>query len=162
VRGKWDDAFAYLPEDVRRHAIAGWIAEQLQPHLERLVQSRRHVFAQDFARNRDQSVMVVADGTPDLTHRPRITVELANCPFSVAAAGPRAHHGRALPRWRGGAVDATGNGAALGEALAQRFGVLMVEQVKFKRCLLPGAHAQTEGCAAGRHAHRPGARRRPP
>ena len=129
VRGKWDDAFAYLPEDVRRAAIAAWCEEQLAPHLARLSPLQRHVFAQDFARNRDQSVMVVAAEDVDLTRRPRITVELANCPFSSQQQILEFIIDR-LPRFRGGAMDATGNGAALAEAAAQKYGVEMIEQVK--------------------------------
>lgn len=131
VRGAWDDGFAYLAEDVRRFAIKGWIAEALQPHLDRLHALRRHVFGQDFARNRDQSVVTILEEDVDLTSRPLLTVELANCPFSsqqqilehiVDSLGRK--------RFRGGAMDATGNGAALAEAMAQRYGVEMIEQVK--------------------------------
>lgn len=129
VRGKWDDAFAYLPEDVRRYAIKGWIGEQLQPHLDRLNKLHRHVFGEDFARNRDQAVTVVLDEDGDLAHRPRLVVELSNCPFS-SQQQIHEHLVDRLPRFRGGAMDATGNGAALAEAMAQRYGVEMVEQVK--------------------------------
>ncbi len=129
VRGKWDDGFAYLPEDVRRHAIKGWIAEELQPHLAKLNSLRRHAFGEDFARNRDQAVTVVGEEDTDLTHRPRIVIELSNCPFS-SQDQIHQHVIDSLPRFRGGAMDATGNGAALAEAMAQRYGVEMVEQVK--------------------------------
>lgn len=129
VRGKWDDGFAYLPEDVRRHAIAGWIAENLQPHLARLNKLRRHAFGEDFARNRDQAVTTILEEDVDLTRRPRITIELSNCPFSCQEQILE-YVIRALPRFRGGAMDATGNGAALAEKMAQIFGVEMIEQVK--------------------------------
>jgi phage FluMu gp28-like protein len=129
VRGKWDDAFAYLPEDVRRHAIDAWCREQLLPHLERLRKDRRHAFGQDFARNRDQSVIAVLEEDLDITHRVRLVVELANCPFSSQQQILEFIVDR-LPGFRGGAMDATGNGAALAEAAAQKYGVEMVEQVK--------------------------------
>ncbi len=129
VRGKWDDGFAYLPEDVRRHAITGWCTESLLPHLQRLNKLRRHVFGEDFARNRDQAVTTVLEEDTDLTHRPRLTFELANCPFSSQQQILEFVIDR-LPRFRGGAMDATGNGAALAEAIAQKYGVEMVEQVK--------------------------------
>lgn len=129
VRGKWDDAFAYLPEDVRKFAIKGWITEQLDPHLAKLNKLRRHVFGEDFARNRDQAVTTILEEDTDLTHRPRLTFELSNCPFS-SQEQILEHVIRALPRFRGGAMDATGNGAALAEAMAQKFGVEMIEQVK--------------------------------
>jgi len=129
IRGKWDDGFAYLPEDTRRHAIDGWLREHVDPHLARLHRGRRHVFGEDFARNRDQAVTTILEEDADLTHRPRITIELANCPFSSQEQILK-HIVRRLPRFRGGAMDATGNGAALAEAMAQEFGVEMVEQVK--------------------------------
>lgn len=129
IRGKWDDGFAYLPEDVRRHAINGWIAEELAPHVARLNPLLRHVFGEDFARNRDQAVTVVLEEDTNLVARPRITLELANCPFSSQQQILEwlVDH---LPRFRGGAMDASGNGAALAEAMAQRYGVEMIEQVK--------------------------------
>jgi phage FluMu gp28-like protein len=132
VRGKWDDAFAYLPEDVRRHAINGWIHENLESHLKLLRKDRTHCFGQDFARNRDQSVIAVLEEGLDLVRRVRIVIELANCPFT-AQQQILFHVVDALKakRWRGGAMDATGNGAALAEAAAQRYGTQMVEQVKF-------------------------------
>ena len=129
IRGKWDDGFAYLSEDVRRHAIDGWLRENVDAHLARLNKLRRHAFGQDFARNRDQSVFVIGEEDTDLTHRPRITIELANCPFSSQEQILK-YIVRRLPRFRGGAMDATGNGAALADAMAQEFGVEMIEQVK--------------------------------
>jgi len=129
VRGKWDDAFAYLAEDVRRYAIDGWLRENVLPHLQRLDGDRRHVFGQDFARSSDLSVITVAAEQADMSHQVRLVIELANCPFSsqqqilfFVIDG--------LRRFRGGAMDATGNGAALAEAAAQRYGTEMVEQVK--------------------------------
>jgi phage FluMu gp28-like protein len=129
VRGKWDDAFAYLPEDVRRYAIDGWIGEQLVPHLKRLNPLRRHTFGNDFARNRDQSIITILEQDTDLVERPVLTVELANCPFSSQQQILFALID-GVPRFRGGAMDATGNGAALAEAAAQRYGSQMIEQVK--------------------------------
>ncbi|MCW5657436.1 MAG: hypothetical protein KIT60_07015 [Burkholderiaceae bacterium] len=129
VRGKWDDAFAYLPEDVRAHAIRGWCEEELSSHLAALPKDRRHAFGQDFARNRDQSVITVTQQDPMLIERVKLVVELANCPFSSQQQILEFIIDR-LPRFAGGAMDATGNGAALAEAAAQKYGVLMVEQVK--------------------------------
>jgi len=131
VRGKWDDAFAYLAEDVRRYAIAGWLREHVEPQLQRLDADRRHVFGQDFARSSDLSVITVLAEDADLSHRVRLVIELANCPFSSQEQilfG--VINGLQRKRFRGGAMDATGNGAALAEAAAQRYGTEMVEQVK--------------------------------
>jgi phage FluMu gp28-like protein len=129
VRGKWDDGFAYLPEDVRRFAIAGWCQEHLAPHLARLNNQERHAFGNDFARNRDQSVIALLAQDSELVERVRLVVELANCPFS-SQQQILFFIMDGVPRFRGGAMDATGNGAALAEAAAQRYGTQMVEQVK--------------------------------
>ena len=131
VRGRWDDAFAYLGEDVRAYAIKGWIQEHLVPHLARLSPLQRHVYGQDFARSLDLSVITVLAEDNDLTHHVRLVVELGNCPFScqeqILFAVVDALKDN---RFRGGAMDATGNGAALAEKAAQRYGVEMVEQIK--------------------------------
>lgn len=131
VRGRWDDAFAYLPEATRQYAIRGWIEEHVMPHLRRLDSRRRHVFGQDFARSLDLSVITVLEEDAELRHHVRLVIELGNCPFTsqqqILFAVIDAL--RAC-RWRGGAMDATGNGAALAEAAAQRYGTEMVEQVK--------------------------------
>lgn len=129
VRGRWDDGFAYLPEDVRRFAIVGWITEQLKPHLARLHPDRRHCFGQDFARSVDLSVIVVLEQGLDMVERVRLVIELGNCPFKSQEQILFAVID-ALPRFRGGALDATGNGAALAEAAAQQYGTQMIEQVK--------------------------------
>lgn len=129
VRARWGDAFAYLPEDVRTYAIKSWCEEHLLPHLKRLSPQQRHVFGQDFARSLDLSVITVAAEDSDHTHLVRLVVELGNCPFSCQWQILQ-FIVDALPRFRGGAMDATGNGAALAEAAAQKYGVLMIEQVK--------------------------------
>jgi phage FluMu gp28-like protein len=129
VRGAWDDAFAYLPADVRRHAIRGWCEEQLLPLLQQLAPDLRHALGQDFARNRDQSVITVLAEGRDLVRRARLTVELQNCPHTSQQQIAEFIID-ALPRFRGAAVDATGNGSALAEALAQRYGTQMIDQVK--------------------------------
>lgn len=129
VRNRWDDAFAYLPEDVRRHAIKGWFEEAVRPHLKGLNPLHVHVFGEDFARSQDLTVMVALEQDGTLISRPRITIELGNCPFT-SQEQILFDLVDSLPRFRGGAMDATGNGAALAEAAAQRYGVEMIEQVK--------------------------------
>lgn len=131
VRGKWEDSFAYLSEDVRTFAIKGWISEKLKPYLDGLNKDLLHVFGQDFARNRDQSVIVVLERGSDLVSRVRLVIELSNCPFSSQEQILSAVIDELKKRrWRGGAMDATGNGAALAEKMAQQYGTQMVEQIK--------------------------------
>jgi phage FluMu gp28-like protein len=128
VRGKWDDAFAWLTEDTRHHAVAGWLHEELDPLFELLDPTRLHVFGQDFARNMNlTSITVLCEG-PDLVRRPVLQLELFNCPFS-SQEQILFHLVDHLPRFRGGAMDAGGNGSAMAEKTAQRYGTQMVERV---------------------------------
>lgn len=132
VRGRWNDAFAYLSEDVRQYAIQGWLKEHVTPHLQQLNKLRRHVFGQDFARSVDLSVITVLEEDEQLVHRVKLVIELGNCPFSCQEE-ILFHVVGMLPRFRGGAMDATGNGAALAEKAAQRYGIEMIEQVKLSQ-----------------------------
>lgn len=132
VRGEWPDEFAWLPEDVRRHAIDGWLGERVAAAIGRLDPLRRHVFGLDFARSAHLSVLVVLDEAPDLVRHPRLAIELRNCPFA-AQDQIYAWVIDRLPRFRGGVADAGGNGAATAEKLAQRYGTEMVEQLKLSQ-----------------------------
>jgi len=128
VRGYWEDNFAWLSEDVRRHAIDGWCHENLDPVLKVLHKDRRHVFGEDFARNRNLSSITVLEEDVDLTRRVKLQLELFNCPFSCQEQILFYVIDR-LPRFRGGAMDAGGNGSALAEKTAQKYGTEMVERV---------------------------------
>lgn len=128
VRGKWDDSFAWLPEDVRTHAIDGWCRENLDPVIQQLHRDRRHVFGEDFARSMNLTSITVLEEDVDLTQRVKLQLELFNCPFS-SQQQILTYLVDKLPRFRGGAMDATGNGAALAEAMAQKYGVEMIERV---------------------------------
>lgn len=130
VRGKWDDAFAYLPEDVRTHAILGWCSENLAPWIKGLNPLHRHCFGMDFARLRNLSVISTLEEDGVLVKRERLVVELFNCPFTAQKQILwYLIDGLKAKRWRGGAMDKGGNGAALAEETAQRYGTQMVEQI---------------------------------
>lgn len=130
VRGVWDDAFAFsTSEDVRKYAIDGWLRENIDPVIAGLNKQRRHAYGMDFARSSNLSVLTILEQDVNLVRRVRAQIELANCPFTaqeqiVFYIVPK------LPRWRGGVMDAGGNGASLAEKTAQKFGVAMVEQLK--------------------------------
>lgn len=130
IRGKWDDAFAWLPEDVREAAVRVWCQEQLLPWLEALSPLLKHTFGMDFARNRNLSVISTLEEDGAAIRREKMVVELFNCPFSSQKQilWFILDHLK-TKRWRGGAIDKGGNGAALAEETAQRYGTQMVEQV---------------------------------
>ncbi|WP_198301547.1 terminase large subunit domain-containing protein [Vitreoscilla filiformis] len=130
IRKRWGDGFAFLPEDVRTHAVAGWLAEFVTPHLRRLNPQRPHALGQDFARSGHLSVIAVGEEGADLIKRVRLVLELGNAPFSVQRQ-ILWHIIDHLPRWRGAALDASGNGSEHAEAAAQRYGAMLVEGVKF-------------------------------
>lgn len=129
ARGKWDDAFAWMSEEVRKHAIDGWCRENLDPVIAVLHRDRRHVFGEDFARNRNLTSITVLEEDVDLTQRVKLQLELFNCPFTCQEQ-ILAYLIDRLPRFRGGAMDAGGNGAALAEKMAQRYGVEMIERIQ--------------------------------
>jgi phage FluMu gp28-like protein len=129
VRSKWDTSFAEQRPEIRRLAVEGWLREEVTPHLKALHRDRRHLFGEDFGRLHDLTVITVLEEGLDLVRRVRLVVELANCPFDQQEQ-IMFHIVDALPRFRGGAMDAGGNGASLAEKTAQRYGGTMIEQVK--------------------------------
>jgi phage FluMu gp28-like protein len=129
IRWRWDDAFAQLPEDVRRYAVAGQIAEELAPVLDALDVEQVHAVGLDFGRVSDLTVIWVLAQGRDVINRTRVVLELRNCPFRAQEQILFAL-ADGLPRLRAGALDATGNGAALAEYAAQRYGSATMEQVK--------------------------------
>ncbi|EGJ49038.1 hypothetical protein [Desulfocurvibacter africanus] len=123
-----DDDFAKLPEDSRRVWGSEWIDRHLKPLLARLDPAREHVFGQDFARHRDFSVVAPLEIGQTLIRRAPFLLEMHNVPtrqqeqilWALIAA---------LPRFRGGAMDATGSGATLAEYTADKFGHERIHQV---------------------------------
>lgn len=128
VRGRWDDAFAFMAEETRTYAIAGWLQEDVVPLLAQLHPDRRHCIGEDFARNQNLSSFTVLEEGVDLVRRPKLQIELFNCPFTCQEQILFFIIER-LPRFRGGAMDAGGNGSALAEKAAQRYGTEMIERV---------------------------------
>lgn len=129
VRGVWKPEFALLPLEIREAEISAWCEEHLEKPLEALERHLAHALGQDFGRVRDLTVIEVVEELPDLVNRVRLQVELSNCPFAQQEQIICYIMDR-LPRRRGAALDATGNGAHLAELIAQKYGFSHVEQVK--------------------------------
>lgn len=128
VRQRWDDAFAFQSEDSRTRAIDAWLRESVEPLLAQLHRDLPHCLGEDFARNQNLSSITVLEEGLDLVRRPMLQVELFNCPFTCQEQIIFFIIDR-LPRFRGGALDAGGNGSSLAEKTAQRYGTEMVERV---------------------------------
>ncbi|GHY58573.1 MULTISPECIES: terminase large subunit domain-containing protein [Vibrio] len=112
----------------RKTHIDEWIRHVLMPHLETLDHRLSHSFGEDFARKGDLSIFVPLAIRRDLTKFVPFVVELRNLTYEAQRQIMIAVCD-ALPRKRGMAFDATGNGGFLAEAAALRYGTEMVEQV---------------------------------
>lgn len=129
VRGAWPGEFALMPDRLRELEVAAWCAEHLAAPLRALDRERAHGFGLDFGRLRDLTVLPVLEEGKTLKNRVRLWVELANCPYRQQEQILKYIVER-LPRFRKGAMDATGNGLALAEYAQQQFGAARIEAVK--------------------------------
>lgn len=128
VRGTWPAAFSGEPESARRLAIDAWCAEHLAAPLAALDPTRPHGFGLDFGRLRDLTVLPVLAESNDLRQRVRLWIELSGCPYRQQEQILEYVVTR-LPRFRAGAMDATGNGLALAEWAQDQWGSA-IEAVK--------------------------------
>ncbi|WP_234831208.1 hypothetical protein [Rhodopseudomonas palustris] len=120
--------FTFLPKDVREADIAAWCAETLDAPLQALDPNRQHAFGQDFGRKSDLSVIAPIAIGKTLKRTVPFTVEMLGIPFEQQKQVLFYVLDR-LPRFIGGKMDATGNGAYLAEVAAQKYGALRVEQL---------------------------------
>lgn len=128
VRGRWASDFALRPEYERAVEVEAWCEEHLKPLLDALDPTEPHGFGEDFARRVDLTVFDIAAEQRNLTKRVRFQVELANCPYQQQKQILFYIVDR-LPRFRCGALDATGNGGYLAEVAAQKYGAARIHQV---------------------------------
>ncbi|MCG9965201.1 hypothetical protein [Shewanella cutis] len=128
IRLEKKNDFGEWPEGLRTAEIADWCSRELLPILLTLDQSRPHVFGEDFARSGDLTVIDVGEIAQDLHIKTKLQVELKNIPFRQQEQILFYIVDR-LPRLRGGAMDARGNGQALAEYARDRYGSEVIECV---------------------------------
>ncbi|UGA45998.1 terminase family protein [Bradyrhizobium quebecense] len=121
--------FTYLPKDRRESDIKAWCEANLEEPLKALDQDRQHAFGEDFGRVSDLTDIVPIEIGKTLKRTVPFVAELRNIPFEQQRQVLFYICDR-LPRFIGGKMDATGNGAYLAEVAAQRYGALRIEQVK--------------------------------
>lgn len=126
VRWACTDEFKNAQEHIRTADARDFCERELKPLLENLNPRRQHVFGVDFARSGDASVILPMEIGADLVRRSVFSVELRNVPFDQQREILYYIVDR-LPRFSGGALDATGNGAYLAEKAAQKYGATVVE-----------------------------------
>lgn len=120
--------FMEWPESARNMFVEHWCLTQLQPEIDKLDANHRFSFGEDFARRGDLSDFVPLGERRDLTKYVPFYIELRNMTYDAQRQVMFYLLDR-LPRKRGMAFDATGNGGYLAEAAALRYGTDMVEQV---------------------------------
>lgn len=132
IRFECSDAFVFKPENERISIVNDWLLREIAPLLATLDKRQRHVFGEDFARVSDLTVIWPFAIRRDMRLDTPFIVELRNVPYEQQKQILFfILHG--MPRFSGGAMDATGNGAYLAEVAQQEFGELMIEPVHFSQ-----------------------------
>jgi len=121
ARWQCDAQFALQPEAIRTAECARWCVEALLPLLDALDQKTPHVFGEDFGRSGDLTVIWPLAIDAGMKRRTPFTIELRNVPFDQQRQILFFVLDR-LPRFRGGKMDARGNGQYLSEVTVQRYG----------------------------------------
>lgn len=130
LRWEMPASFAGLPASVRRQTAHAWLDAVVAPELHRILPDKPSFFGEDFGRIADLSVIWPVQLTQSMHRHCPFVIELRNIPFDEQeyVLWWVIDH---LPRFGGGAMDAGGNGAALAERTAQRYGMERIAQVKF-------------------------------
>ncbi|MBK1868266.1 hypothetical protein [Taklimakanibacter albus] len=123
------DSFKDKPPAMRKLEAHAWFVAKVKPALDRLNVSRPHVYGYDFARSGAISAMKIFEIGTDLKRRCKLLLEFRNVPFDQQRELLFLVVDR-LPRFSGGANDATGNGQYLAEVARQKYGEL-IHEVKF-------------------------------
>lgn len=120
--------FEKEPEAHRHEVIQTWLDAEVAPQLAKLDPKLQSVMGEDFGRTGDLTDIVVAQIGQTLTRRVVFMLELRNMPHRqqeqiLFFCGDR------MPNFAKGAFDARGNGSAVAEFMAQRYGFSRIEQV---------------------------------
>lgn len=109
--------------------IDAWLHAEVEPLVATLPKDRMHFFGMDFGRSSDRSIIIPGYLTETMRRVFPFAIELLNVPHRqqqriVDWLIPK------LPRFFHGAIDSTGNGSAIGEGTATRWGLSIIDQVK--------------------------------
>ena len=120
--------FEKEPDAYRQGVIDDWLKAEVAPLLAKFDPKLQSVLGEDFGRTGDLTVLVPAQIAQDLTRRVPFIVELRNMPHKQQTQILDFICDR-LPNFVKAAVDARGNGSAVAEFLAQKYGFDRIEQV---------------------------------
>jgi phage FluMu gp28-like protein len=126
VRWTLPDSFKDLSEHERKARTKEWCERTLKPLLDRLDKNLAHYYGSDFARSGDASDTLVGHQERNLNRTTDFIVELRNVPFETQR-DVQFYIVDRLPRFSGGANDASGNGAYVAEVMRQRYGECIAE-----------------------------------
>jgi len=124
--------FVDEPKHIREAEITLWCEENLKDLLAAMPENYPTYFGEDFGRTGDLSVYWPIQEQPGLKHRAPFVVELRTVPFEQQKQVLFYICDR-LPRLRGGALDARGNGQYLAEVARQRYGANRIIEVKLSQ-----------------------------
>ena len=119
--------FETAPEPVRAREMTAWLDDNIKPLLDALDPGERHHYGMDFARHRHASVFVPVAVTGTLKRNVPFILEMVRVPHAQQLQAATYILDR-LPKFCGGASDASGNGEALAEALGDRYGSCIIQQ----------------------------------
>ena len=128
LRWECKAGFELLPEHIRTAECRDWLEEHLAPLLAALPTDAISFHGEDFGRSGDLTVHVPLIQQKNLTRRVPFVIELRNVPFRQQEQ-IAFHLLDGLPRFRGGAFDARGNGQYLAEICMQRYGASRIHQI---------------------------------
>ena len=120
--------FALRTDAYRKSYVEDWIKDNLHHLLKKLPKGLRHVFGSDYARKCDFSIIAPLTIQTNLTRFCPFMTEMHNVPTrqQEQILWYIIDH---LPRFSGGAMDATGTGATLAEYTADKYGRPLIAEV---------------------------------
>jgi len=128
LRWECKDGFEVLSDSVRHSECRDWLDSNLKPLLNALPKDCISFNGEDFGRTGDLTVHAPLIQMQNLTRRMPFLIELRNAPFRQQEQ-ICFYLIDGLPRFRGGAFDARGNGQYMSEVALQRYGQQRIEQI---------------------------------
>ena len=128
LRLSFDKEWALKSKEYRKSFAEDWIRVHVQPLLDKLDPAVEHSFGSDYARHRDFAQFAPIAVPNNLSRYVPFVIEMHNVPTRQQEQVIW-HCIEHLPRFRAGAMDASGNGATLAEYTADEFGHDRIIQV---------------------------------
>lgn len=130
IRYRAPNGMALWPEHLLQAEIRDLCERELLPEMLKLDPMQRSAVGMDFGRHVDLSVIVPMQISAQLQRRVPFLVELSNVPYKAQELILFYLCDR-LPRFSAGKLDAGGNGDYLAEQAQAKYGVDVIEKVKF-------------------------------